>query len=70
MTFMVAMGLSVAAMIRVGNQKGLGAFVDLRRIAKSVFLLTLLIDIVFAVIFIFAKDAFPWLYLDHRLQPM
>ena len=52
MTFMVAMGLSVAAMIRVGNQKGLGAFVDLRRIAKSVFLLTLLIDIVFAVIFI------------------
>ena len=48
----------------VGNQKGLGAFVDLRRIAKSVFLLTLLIDIVFAVIFIFAKDAFPWLYLE------
>ncbi len=37
MTFMVAMGLSVAAMVRVGNQKGLGAFVDLRRIAKSVF---------------------------------
>ena len=64
MTFMVAMGLSVAAMIRVGNQKGLGAFVDLRRIAKSVFLLTLLIDIVFAVIFILAKDAFPWLYLE------
>ena len=64
MTFMVAMGLSVAAMVRVGNQKGLGAFVDLRRIAKSVFLLTLLIDIVFAVIFIFAKDAFPWLYLE------
>ena len=64
MTFMVAMGLSVAAMVRVGNQKGLGAFVDLRRIAKSVFLLTLLIDIVFAVIFIFSKDAFPWLYLE------
>ena len=64
MTFMVAMGLSVAAMVRVGNQKGLGAFVDLRRIAKSVFLLTLLIDIVFAMIFIFAKDAFPWLYLE------
>ena len=64
MTFMVALGLSVAAMVRVGNQKGLGAFVDLRRIAKSVFLLTLLIDIVFAVILIFGKDAFPWLYLE------
>ena len=57
-------GTQCAVMIRVGNQKGLGAFVDLRRIAKSVFLLTLLIDIVFAVIFIFAKDAFPWLYLE------
>tara|TARA_B100000900_G_C20528178_1_gene695112 strand:+ start:22 stop:915 length:894 start_codon:yes stop_codon:yes gene_type:complete len=64
MTFMVAMGLSVAAMVRVGNQKGLGAFIDLRRIAQSVFLLTLIIDIIFAVVFIFAKDAFPWLYLE------
>ena len=64
MTFMVAMGLSVAAMVRVGNQKGLGSFLDLRRIAQSVFLLTLLIDIIFAVVFIFAKDAFPWLYLE------
>ena len=52
MTFMVAMGLSVAAMVRVGNQKGLGAFVDLRRIAQSVFLLTLLIDIVLSLIHI------------------
>jgi MATE family multidrug resistance protein len=64
MTFMVAMGLSIAAMVRVGNQKGLGAYVDLRRIAHSVFLLTLLIDIVFAIVFIVAKDAFPWLYLE------
>jgi MATE family multidrug resistance protein len=64
MTFMVAMGLSVAATVRVGNQKGLGSYVDLRRIAQSVFLLTLLIDIIFAVVFIFAKDAFPWLYLE------
>ena len=64
MTFMVAMGLSVAAMVRVGNQKGLGAFIDLRRIAQSVFLLTLIIDVIFAVVFIFAKDAFPWLYLE------
>ena len=64
MTFMVAMGLSIAAMVRVGNQKGLGAYVDLRRIAHSVFILTLLIDIVFAIVFIVAKDAFPWLYLE------
>ena len=40
MTFMVAMGLSVAAMVRVGNQKGLKAYFELRRIAFSLFLLT------------------------------
>ena len=64
MTFMVAMGLSVAAMVRVGNQKGLQQFKDLRRIAQSVFLLTLLVDIVFAIAFILGKDLFPWLYLE------
>ena len=36
MTFMVAMGLSVAAMVRVGNQKGLKRFRELRRIAFSI----------------------------------
>ena len=39
MTFMVAMGFSVVAMIRVGNQKGKSAFTELRRIAFSIFLL-------------------------------
>ena len=47
MTFMVAMGLGVVAMIRVGNQKGLQNFTDLRRIALSIFLLTILIETVF-----------------------
>ena len=28
------------------------------------FLLTLIIDVIFAVVFFFAKDAFPWLYLE------
>ena len=37
MTFMVAMGLGVAAMVRVGNQKGLLKFKELRRIAFSIF---------------------------------
>ncbi|MEM7381487.1 MAG: MATE family efflux transporter, partial [Bacteroidota bacterium] len=34
MTFMFGMGLGVAAMIRVGNQKGIGNFTELRRIAQ------------------------------------
>ena len=64
MTFMVAMGLSVAAPIRVGNQKGFKAFSELKRIALSVFLLTLLLDIVFAGFFVACNEWLPWLYLD------
>ena len=66
MTFMVAIGLSVAAMIRVGNQKGLKNFKELRRIAFSIFFLTTLIEIVFAVIFVLFHTEFPKLYLDQN----
>jgi MATE family multidrug resistance protein len=64
MTFMVAMGLSVAVTIRVGNQKGFKAFGELKRIALSVFLLTLLLDVVFAGFFVAFNEWLPWLYLD------
>ena len=64
MTFMFGMGLGVAAMIRVGNQKGLKNFVDLRRIAFSIFLLTFFIEIVFAGLFLLGRNWFPTLYLD------
>lgn len=64
MTFMVGMGLSVAAMVRVGNQKGLQNFSELRRIAKSVFFLTLIIEIVFAALFLLGRNWFPTIYLD------
>lgn len=64
MTFMVGMGLGVAAMIRVGNQKGLKNFKDLRRIAISIFFLTFLLEIVFAALFLLFKDWLPTIYLD------
>ncbi|MBW1295582.1 MATE family efflux transporter [Aquimarina litoralis] len=64
MTFMVAMGLSVAAMVRVGNQKGLKQYRELRRIAFSIFLLTLFIEIVFAMCFIIFNNMLPEIYLD------
>lgn len=64
MTFMFGMGLGVAAMIRVGNQKGLKNFTELRRIAQSIFLLTFLIEIVFAALFLWGRNWFPTLYLD------
>ena len=64
MTFMFGMGLGVAAMIRVGNQKGLLNFKELRRIAQSIFFLTFLVEIVFAILFLWGKDWFPTIYLD------
>jgi MATE family multidrug resistance protein len=64
MTFMIGIGLGVAAMVRVGNQKGLSDFVSLRRIAFSIFLLVILIEIVFAFMFFTLRDWLPTLYLD------
>ncbi len=64
MTFMVAMGFSVAAMIRVGNQKGMSRFKELRRIAFSIFLLTTILAVVFAILFMIFNTALPKLYLD------
>jgi MATE family multidrug resistance protein len=64
MTFMFGMGLGVAAMIRVGNQKGLGNFTELRRIAQSIFFLTLLLEIGFALLFLLCRHWFPTIYLD------
>jgi len=66
MTFMVAMGLGVAAMIRVGNQKGLKNFSELRRIAISIFFLTVLLDIVFALIFMIFNNDLPKMYVDQQ----
>jgi len=51
-------------MIRVGNQKGLLNFKELRRIAQSIFLLTFLVEIVFAIVFLLGRKWFPSLYLD------
>ena len=42
---MVAVGFSVTATIRVGNQKGLNDFINLKRIAISIFLITIIGEI-------------------------
>ena len=65
-TYMFAMGLSVVAMIRVGNQKGKRDFIELRRVAISVFLLIFMFDILFCFIFIFFHQDLPWIYLDSK----
>ncbi len=65
MTFMIAVGLGVTATIRVGNQKGLRNYENLRRIAHSTFLLVFLIEAGFAVGFILMKDWLPTMYIDN-----
>jgi MATE family multidrug resistance protein len=64
MTFMIALGLSVAAMVRVGNQKGLQDFKELRRIAFSIFLLGLGLAFIFAILFLVFHQVLPKLYLN------
>lgn len=65
LTFMFAMGLSVTAMIRVGNQKGKSDFVSLRRIAFSIFLLAIILEIVFALIFVATHEMIPKLFVKN-----
>ncbi|WP_418603390.1 MATE family efflux transporter [Hwangdonia sp.] len=64
MTFMVAMGLSVASMIRVGNQKGLKSYFELRRIAFSLFLMGTLFAVGFAIVFFAFHNQLPKIYVD------
>jgi MATE family multidrug resistance protein len=63
-TFMFAMGLSVAATIRVGNQKGLGDYQKLRVVAFSIFLLAVLLEIFFAIFFVLFHTHLPVLFVN------
>ncbi len=64
-TFMVAVGIGVAATIRVGNQKGLRNFTELRRIAFSNFFLILILMSVFTFGFMVFKDVLPYVFTDN-----
>ena len=61
---MIAVGLGVTATIRVGNQKGLKNYSNLRRIAYSTFLLVFVIEAIFAIGFILMKNWLPTIYID------
>ena len=64
MTYMVALGVGVAAMIRVGNQRGMMNYIKLREVALSTLLLIIIVDILFCFIFLIFNDYLPLLYLD------
>jgi MATE family multidrug resistance protein len=64
-TFMVAVGLGVAATVRVGNQKGLRNFRELRRIAFSNFILVVFIMFTFSIGFMLLKNELPWIFTEN-----
>jgi multidrug resistance protein, MATE family len=64
MTFMFAMGLNVTAMIRVSNQKGLNDYKNLVTIARSIFLLAIILETVFAIFFVIFHNYLPHLFLN------
>jgi MATE family multidrug resistance protein len=63
-TFMVAMGLNVTAMIRVSHSKGLGDFKNLIVVARSIFLLAVILETFFALIFVVFHKFLPHLFLN------
>lgn len=64
MTFMFAMGLSVTSMIRVSNQRGLQDYKKLVVVARSIFLLAIIIETVFAILFVAFHQFLPHIFLN------
>lgn len=64
MTFMIATGMGVTATIRVGSQKGLKDYQNLKRIAQSAMLQMVLISSIFGVLFMLGKNYLPTIYID------
>lgn len=65
-TFMVAIGLGVAATVRIGNQKGKGDFINLRRIALSNQLLIALVMLGFSVVFLLLREYLPHAFTQNQ----
>lgn len=64
LTFMFAMGLSVTAMIRVSNQRGLNNFTHLITVARSIFILAVSVEILFAILFVVFHNYLPQFFLN------
>jgi len=63
-TFMVAMGFSVASMIRVSNAKGMKEYKQLITVARSIFLLAIFVETFFGLIFVIFHNYLPHLFLN------
>jgi MATE family multidrug resistance protein len=65
---MFAMGLSVAAMVRVANQKGVQDYKKLHTVAHSIFLMAIILELIFALLFMIGHDFFPKLFVNLETQ--
>lgn len=65
-SYMMASGLSAAAMVRVGNQLGRRDINMLRQVGFSIFGMVMVFMLFFAVIFIVWRNYLPMLYIDER----
>ena len=63
-TFMVAMGLSVTAMIRVSHSKGMADFKNMIIVARSIFLLAIILETIFGIVFVAFHNYLPHLFLN------
>jgi MATE family multidrug resistance protein len=63
-TFMVAMGFSVAAMIRVSHAKGMKDSKQLITVARSIFLLAIMVEMFFGIVFVISHNFLPHLFLN------
>jgi MATE family multidrug resistance protein len=63
-TFMVAMGMNVTAMIRVSHAKGMNDYKNLIIVARSIFLLAVMLEAFFAFIFVVFHNYLPHLFLN------
>ncbi|MHC5201315.1 MATE family efflux transporter [Myroides sp. LJL119] len=66
MTFMLASGLGVAAMIRVGNQRGLKDYVKLRVVATSIVLMGVITYSFLALVFVALRNYIPMLFMNNH----
>ncbi len=63
-TFMFALGLSLASSVRVGQAKGRNDPDAIRRIGYSSLIFVGVLETLFAIIFYFTKDILPRIYVD------
>jgi MATE family multidrug resistance protein len=58
----------VVAMIRISQQKGLKEYKQLIVVARSIFFLAIIIEIVFALLFVILHQILPYLFLNMENQ--